>query len=72
VMRILHSYKDETISIGGRTFEYSPYSPSGGFQDATFNGGPLCEGDYLRIRFIGCDIVQIERTVRQTDSPGKL
>jgi hypothetical protein len=58
--------KGRRVIIGGHIFEYSSFTPSTGFREANSLEGHLHRGDYVRIKFVGTDILQIERRLPDT------
>jgi hypothetical protein len=50
----------ETFDVEGAHFEYSDYVMSGGFHQTSSHGGPIREGLYVRISYVGNVIVKLE------------
>ena len=50
----------ESFSVGGASFTYSDNEDEPGFKRTRFEGGPIREGDHVRIAYIGPRIVRLE------------
>jgi len=50
----------ERFSVAGIRFAYSDYVITGGFNNTSSHGGPIRLGRYLRITYVGEDIVRLE------------
>lgn len=50
----------ESFVVGGRKFSYSDYVLTPGFRHTTSHGGPIREGLYVRIAYLGNLILQLD------------
>jgi hypothetical protein len=46
-------HQEECFSVGDRTFRYSDYEPTAGFNNTASHGGPIRGGLAGRIAYIG-------------------
>jgi hypothetical protein len=54
-------HKYESFTINGKKFRYSDYDISrGGFNQTQSHGGPMYEGRWVRISYVGDTILKIE------------
>jgi hypothetical protein len=51
----------EVFSVNGVSFRYTDTYPPGAFHKISIHGGPLREGLYVRITYIGNNIYKIEK-----------
>lgn len=50
----------ERFSVAGITFAYSDFVVTGGFNNTSSHGGPIRLGRYIRVTYVGEDIVRLE------------
>jgi hypothetical protein len=50
----------ERFSVAGIRFAYSDYVITGGFNNTSSHGGPIRLGRFVRITYVGEDIVRLE------------
>jgi hypothetical protein len=50
----------ESFVVGGNRFSYSDYILTPGFHNTASHGGPIHEGLYVRIAYVGNDILRLE------------
>jgi len=53
-------HQDECFSVSSKTFCYSDYGPSAGFNNSSSHGGPIREGLHVRVSYIGANIGRLE------------
>lgn len=52
-------HKNESFTVNGVTFEYSDYGASTGFNNTKSHGGPIDEGEIVKIRYYNGLILQL-------------
>lgn len=58
--KLVHDHEaDESFRVGERTFSYSGYEMIG-FHHTKVRGGPIEEGVYVRVTYVGDTIVRLE------------
>jgi hypothetical protein len=50
----------ESFTVGGASFSYTDFSLTGGFRNTASHGGPIREGLYVRVTYIGKMILRLE------------
>jgi len=53
-----HSY--ESFTVQGRRFTYSDYEVTSGFHNSTSHGGPIRQGLYVRVTYMGNLILRLQ------------
>jgi hypothetical protein len=53
-------HSEESFTVGGHRFAYSDYVVTTGFHNTSSHGGPIHEGLYVRITYLGNLIVRLE------------
>ena len=53
-------HSDESFVVGGRRFSYSDFVVTSGFHNAASHGGPIREGLYVRVTYLGNLILRLE------------
>jgi hypothetical protein len=53
-------HADESFTVNGVTFSYSDYGVTPGFNNTASHGGPIKQGLYVRIWYVGDDILKLE------------
>ena len=53
-------HQDECFSVQSRTFCYSDYAVTAGFNNSASHGGPVREGLLVRVSYVGNAIVRLE------------
>jgi hypothetical protein len=53
-------HQDESFEVAGREFHYSSFDFSAGFNTTQPKGGPIHEGQTVRVTFVNGDIVKLE------------
>jgi hypothetical protein len=53
-------HANESFTVNGVTFSYSDYEVTPGFNNAASHGGPVRQGLYVRIWYVGNDILKLE------------
>lgn len=51
---------DERLRVGGRTFAYSDFNLTPAFHSSAFRNGPIHRDSWVRIAFVGGDIVRLD------------
>jgi hypothetical protein len=52
--------KQESFTVGNRSFSYSDSIVTAGFRQTASHGGPIHEGLYVRLTYVGNLIVRLE------------
>jgi len=53
-------HADESFSVGSQRFTYSDYEVTSGFHNSASHGGPIREGLYVRVTYVGNLILRLE------------
>lgn len=53
-------HADECFTVGGRTFTYSDFGVTAGFNNTKSHGGPIDQGIHVRIWHVGNRIARLE------------
>ena len=53
-------HKYESFTVAGKRFAYSDYVSTAGFNNTSSHGGPIREGQHVRIRYLGNEIARLE------------
>lgn len=53
-------HADESFSVKGVRFAYSDFNLTVGFNNTRSHGGPIEPGRYVRVSYVGADIVRLE------------
>lgn len=53
-------HSEESFVVGGHRFSYSDYIVTSGFHNTASHGGPIHDGLYVRITYVGNTILKLE------------
>jgi hypothetical protein len=52
--------RNESFIVNGKKFSYSQYVLTAGFNTVSAEGGPIHEGAYVRVSYVGDEILRLE------------
>jgi hypothetical protein len=53
-------HSEESFTVGGKTFTYSDFNLTAGFNNTRSHGGPIDAGELVRVSYIGNTILRLE------------